>query len=62
MVKINAFFETFLDKELYSKLHSRSNVIRIYCMIKFRTSTGFTDPYTAIIDTGAHTSVIPLRI
>lgn len=31
-------------------------------MIKFKKSKGFTDPYPAIIDTGAHTSVIPLKI
>lgn len=31
-------------------------------MIKFRKIKGFTDPYPAIIDTGAHTSVIPLKI
>ncbi len=31
-------------------------------MIKFKTPIGFTVPYPAIIDTGAHTSVIPLRI
>ena len=62
MVKINAFFETFLDDELNSKLQSRSNIIRVYCMIKFRKIKGFTDPYPAIIDTGAHTSVIPLKI
>lgn len=62
MVKINCFFETFLDKELYLKLQGRSKVIRIYGMIQFRTPTGFTKPYPAVIDTGAHTSVIPLDI
>lgn len=62
MAKINTFFETFLDQELYSKLHGRSKVIRIYCNIKFKTSTGFTKAYPAIIDTGAHTSIIPTRI
>ena len=62
MAKINAFFETFLDQELYSKLRGRSKVVRIYCNIKIRTPTGFIGPYLAIIDTGAHTSVIPARI
>ena len=59
MANINAFFETFFDEELYSKIHGRSNVIRIYVMVKFKKQSGFTDPYPAIIDTGAHTSVIP---
>jgi len=62
MVEIQTFFETFLDNELYAKLQERSNVIRLYCMIKFKTKDGFTEPYPAIIDTGAHTSLLPLRI
>lgn len=62
MARINAFFETFLDKELYSKIQGRSKVIRVYCNLQFRTPTGFTEPYLAIIDTGAHTSIIPARI
>jgi|SRR3989344_1794931 len=61
MVKINGFFETFLDKELYNKLQKRSKVIRVNCIIKFKTKNGFSEPYPAIIDTGAHTSVIPLE-
>jgi len=59
MAKINGFFETFLDNELHSKLHGRSNAIRVYCMIRFKTEFGFSEPYPAIIDTGAHTSLIP---
>lgn len=62
MTKINAFFETFVDTELYEKIHKRSAVIRVYCMVKFKTNEGFTEPYPAIIDTGAHTSLIPLKI
>lgn len=62
MAKIKAFFETFLDDELYEKLHGRSNVIRLYCMVRFKLKQGFTEPYPAIIDTGAHTSLIPLKM
>ncbi len=47
---------------LYSKLRGRSKVIRIFCNVKFKTPVGFTGPYPAIIDTGAHTSIIPARI
>ena len=62
MVIIKAFFETFLDEELYQKLHSRSKVIRIYCLVRFKIKDGFTEPYPAIIDTGAHTSLLPLQV
>lgn len=62
MAKINGFFETFLDQELYDKLHSRSKVIRTHCLVRFKTEDGFTKPYPAIIDTGAHTSLLPQRI
>ena len=62
MVKINGFFETFLDQELYDKLQSRSKVIRVHCLVRFKTKEGWTEPYPAIIDTGAHTSLLPLRV
>lgn len=62
MTKINGFFETFLDQELHQKIYGRSKVIRIHCMVRFKTKEGFTEPYPAIIDTGAHTSLIPLKI
>ncbi len=62
MVKINGFFEAFLDQELYEKLHRRSKAIRAYCLVRFKTNNGFTKPYPAIIDTGAHTSLLPLYV
>ena len=62
MVKINGFFETFLDQELYDKLQSRSKVIRVHCLVRFKTKEGWTEPYPAIIDTGAHTSFLPYRV
>lgn len=62
MAKINGFFEAFLDQELYEKLHRRSKAIRAYCLVRFKTATGFTKPYPAIIDTGAHTSLLPLEV
>jgi hypothetical protein len=32
------------------------------CRMAFRTPDGFTDPYPAIVDTGASISLIPLQI
>ncbi|MBI4919094.1 hypothetical protein HY837_04130 [archaeon] len=37
-------------------------LIRLKGVIQLKTSNGWTKPYPAIIDTGAHTSVIPLSI
>ena len=62
MTKINGFFETFLDQELHEKLQSRSKVIRAHCLVRFKTGSGFTKPYPAIIDTGAHTSLLPFWV
>ncbi len=62
MAKINGFFEAFLDEELYAKLHRRSKAIRAFCLVRFKTNAGLTKPYPAIIDTGAHTSLLPLYV
>jgi hypothetical protein len=65
--KIDVFFVTGIDKELDKKLSAkgyknRGLVIRIYCYIIFKTDSGWTKPFPAIIDTGAHTSLIPFDI
>jgi hypothetical protein len=36
--------------------------IRLMCRMSFHTPNGFTDPYPAIVDTGAPISLIPLQI
>jgi len=36
--------------------------IRLMCRMSFKTQNGFTDPYPAIVDTGAPISLIPLQI
>lgn len=57
MSKINLFFEVFEDHEL--KDHK---IIRLKVGIQLRTEMGWTQPYSAIIDTGAHLSVIPFSL
>ncbi len=57
MVKVKLFFETFTDSEM-----SNHTIIRLKCGVQFRKKNGWTQPYSAIIDTGAHTSVIPLSL
>ncbi|MCS4540790.1 MAG: retropepsin-like domain-containing protein [Euryarchaeota archaeon] len=37
-------------------------MIRLVCRAGFRTKDGFTEARHAIVDTGAHTSVLPLSL
>lgn len=57
MPKVNLFFETFRDVEI-----DRYTIVRLKCGVQFKTTLGWSQPYSAIIDTGAHTSVIPLSL
>ncbi|MEW5896276.1 MAG: hypothetical protein AB1668_01160 [Nanoarchaeota archaeon] len=57
MVRVNLFFETFTDEEIKNHI-----VIRLKCGIQFKMEEGWSQPFSAIIDTGAHLSVIPLSI
>ncbi len=45
-----------------AKCISGYKLIRLLGRVVFKTSTGFTTPRRAIIDTGAHISVLPLSI
>ncbi|MEW6202560.1 MAG: hypothetical protein AB1546_11320 [bacterium] len=57
--KINLYFAKFEVPELKDlDLH----VLRLYCDVQFITKDGYTEPYPAIIDTGAPTSLIPQKI
>ncbi len=57
MGKVNLFFETFRDAEI-----DNYTIVRLKCGVQFKTKMGWSQPYSAIIDTGAHTSVIPLSL
>jgi hypothetical protein len=62
MVAISAFFDCFVDKELEEKISGKGLIIRLWCWASFEKEDGWTLPYPALIDTGAHTSIIPKRI
>lgn len=47
------------DPELESKIGDYGNLTRLSCLIRLKTKSGWSKLYEAIIDTGAHTSVIP---
>lgn len=59
--KVNLYFETFTHKDLESKIKGYQ-IIRLKTTVKLKTFTGWSKIYDAIVDTGAHTSVIPQGI
>ena len=62
MTKISLFFDVFIDKELEKKVPAHAEIIRLWCLVQFKRKDDWTIPYPALIDTGAHTTVIPKRI
>ncbi|MFQ6056126.1 MAG: hypothetical protein ACE5KT_12665 [Methanosarcinales archaeon] len=60
--KIELYFDQDIDPDLENKIRGKGHIIRLYCDVMFRTQNGWTEPYTAIVDSGAHISVIPRRI
>lgn len=57
MARVNLFFETFADPKIAER-----TIIRLKCGIQFKTSFGWSEPYSGIIDTGAHISAIPSSV
>jgi len=62
MVTVSAFFDRFMDKEIEDKISGRGLIIRLWCWTTFEKTDGWTLPYSALIDSGAHTSLMPKRI
>ncbi|MBI2507783.1 hypothetical protein HYV89_02410 [Candidatus Woesearchaeota archaeon] len=61
MAKVSLFFETLRDISIERYIQDYK-IIRLKVGVQFKTTNGWTKPYPAIVDTGAHTSVIPLSI
>ena len=61
MSKVNLFFEVLQDISIAEHIQNHK-IIRLKVGVQFKTNDGWSKPYAAIIDTGAHTSVIPLSI
>ena len=58
---IKLYFKEFHDIDLISK-GAKSLIIRVFVDMRFKTRDGWTIPYPAILDTGAHATLIPFRI
>lgn len=50
------------DIELSEKIPDYEGLLRLVCRARFRTANGFTEARHSIVDTGAHTSIIPLSL
>lgn len=61
MPRIKLYFEIFRDKNIEKKIKN-FDIIRLKCRVLFKKEERWSDLYPAIIDTGAHTSVIPFSI
>ena len=60
-MRIKLYFRSLPDLELLEK-NIYVETIRLLSEIQFKTKKGWTESYTAIIDTGAPLSLIPLEI
>jgi hypothetical protein len=60
-MRVNLFFRVLHDPQLEEKL-SGIEIIRLKALVRFKTARGWSDIYEAIVDTGAHMSLIPLSI
>lgn len=61
MARVNLFFDLIRDGDI-EKIIKNHNIIRLKCAVQFKSKTGWSQPYSAIVDTGAHTSLLPLSI
>lgn len=57
--RINLYFWKFDNPDL---VDIDIGIIRLFCEVAFVTEEGYTDSYSAVLDTGAPVSVIPYQI
>lgn len=61
-IKIKLTLLRQYDVELLKKIPDYGELIRIIGWVRFKAPNGWTEPNRAIIDTGAHTSLLPLSL
>ncbi|MFQ6093714.1 MAG: hypothetical protein ACE5OR_13755 [bacterium] len=62
MATISAFFDNFIDRGFEEKLSGRGLITRLWCWVRFKRKADWSWPYSALMDSGAHTSIIPKKI
>jgi predicted aspartyl protease len=55
---VRLFFRVYRDKDLENKVQGL-DIIRLKALIRFKTPGGWTNPYEALVDTGAPLTLIP---
>lgn len=61
-IRVKLFFRKIYDLDLLRKLPDYNSLLRLSCIMKFKTKDGWTELKNAIVDTGAHTTLIPLSL
>lgn len=61
-IKVNLRIVNEYDFELINRIPDYDGLIRILCDIRFKTVNGWAIAESAIIDTGAFTSLLPLSL
>jgi hypothetical protein len=61
-IKIGLWLENFPNPALEIKSPGIGDFTRLFCYIRFKTNTGWSDSMQAIVDTGAPVSLIPLDV
>ena len=57
-MRVNLYFQVGRDPDLEQKV-SGIDIIRLRTRIRFKTAQGWSDVYSAVVDTGAPISLIP---
>lgn len=60
-MQVRLFFTVGRDPELEKKVKN-IEIIRLKAWVQFKAPNGWTDPYRAIVDTGAPISLIPFSL
>lgn len=60
--RIKLYFKILKSESLYSHGRGAYKVVRLMCSIRFKTLKGWTRPFRGVIDTGAHTTLLPLSL
>ena len=61
-IRVNLRIVRQFDLELTKRIPDYGALLRILCDVRFKTPTGWTEAEYAILDTGAHTSLLPLSL
>lgn len=60
--RIELVVKRILDPELSEKIPDYGELLRVFCFVKLKLSKDWSQTYQGIIDTGAHTTVVPYGI